>query len=140
MKNGTNLQEFVDAVKIKIPNEDLSGKENELIQMLKSAIARCKRKTYDKLDLIYDEDSCEGYFINIVSNATIELLSMYVIKNYLEWQFSIMNKRKFYLGTSAFNKIPAYKDRQDFLINQIDYWQHEIEKFEMDFPDYSDER
>lgn len=140
MENKTNLQEVVDAVKIKIPNEDLSGKENQIIQMLKSAIARCRRKTYDILDFSYNTVLKEGSFENAVSSSTIELLAMYIVKNYLEWEFSVLNKRKQYLGTNAFNKIPSNKERYDFLNNQLSYWNIEIEKFEMDFPDYSEER
>ena len=140
MENRTSLQEIVDAVKIKIPTEDLTGKENHLAQLLKSATARCKRKTYDKIDFYYDKELQEGYFYNSISEPTIELLSMYIVKDYTAWQFSILNNRKQYLGTNAFNKIPSYKDRYDFLMNQLEYWNNEIAKFEMEFPDYSEER
>lgn len=140
MRNGTNLQEIVDAVKIKIPNENLSGKENQIAQLLKSATARCKRKTYDNLDFWYDELILEGYFYNKVSSPTIELLSLYIVRDYMTWQFSILNNRKKYLGTNAFNKIPSDKERYDFLSEQLNYWNTEIEKFEMEFPDYSEDR
>lgn len=140
MRNGTNLQEIVDAVKIKIPNENLSGKENQIAQLLKSATARCKRKTYDNLDFWYDELILEGYFYNQISSPTIELLSLYIVRDYMTWQFSILNNRKKYLGTNAFNKIPSDKERYDFLSTQLDYWNTEIEKFEMEFPDYSEDR
>ena len=140
MIKGTNLQEIVDAVKIKIPNENLSGKENQIAQLLKSATARCKRKTYDNLDFWYDELILEGYFYNQISSPTIELLSLYIVRDYMTWQFSILNNRKKYLGTNAFNKIPSDKERYDFLSTQLDYWNTEIEKFEMEFPDYSEDR
>lgn len=137
---GTNLQKIVDAVKIKIPTENLSGKENHLAQLLKAATARCNRKTYDNLDFLYDEELQEGYFYNEISNATIELLSLYIVRDYTTWQFSILNNRKKYLGTNAFNKIPSEKERYDFLESQLNYWNLEIEKIEMDFPDYSEDR
>lgn len=140
MDNGTDLQEIVDAVKIKIPNENLVGKENQLIQLLKSATARCKRKTYDNIEFYYDEDIQEGYFYNQISLPTIELLALYIVRDYVAWQFSILSNRKKYLGTNAFNKIPSDKERYDFLSKQLDYWNNEIEKFEMDFPDYSEDR
>lgn len=140
MNNRTNLQEIVDAVKIKIPNENLTGKENQLVQLLESATARCKRKTYDNIDFYYDEKMQEGYFYHKVSKPTIELLSMYIVKDYMTWQFSSFNNRKQYLGTTAFNKIPSYKERYDFLLEQLEYWNTEIEKFEMEFPDYSEDR
>lgn len=120
--------------------ENLSGKENHLAQLLKSATARCRRKTYDNIDFYYDEKLQEGYFYNKISDPTIELLSLYIVKDYTSWQFSILNTRKQYLGTNAFNKIPAYKERYDFLMNQLDYWNNEIAKFEMEFPDYSEDR
>lgn len=140
MKKHTDLQEIIDAVKIKIPNENLSGKENQIIQLLKSATAQCKRKTYDNIDFSYDEVGANGFFYEEVSSPTIELLSMYIVKGYLTWQFSVLNNRKQYLGTKAFNKIPSNKERYDFLFNQLNYWNTEIEKFEMEFPDYSDSR
>lgn len=140
MNNGTDLQEVVDSIKIKIPNENLTGKENQLMQLLKSATARCKRKTYDNIEFYYDEEIQEGYFYNQISAPTIELLSLYIVRDYLTWQFSILNNRKKYLGTNAFNKIPSDKERYDFLSKQLDYWNNEIEKFEMDFPDYSEDR
>lgn len=137
---GTDLQEIIDTVKIKIPTENLSGKENHLAQLLKSATARCKRKTYDNLEFVYDEEILEGYFLNEISSPTIELLSLYIVRDYTTWQFSILNNRKKYLGTNAFNKLPSEKERYDFLSSQLDYWNAEIEKFEMEFPDYSEDR
>ena len=131
MAKGTNLQEIVDSVKIKIPNENLSGKENQIAQLLKSATARCKRKTYDNLDFWFDEEILEGYFLTQISDATIELLSLYIVRDYVSWQFSILSNRKKYLGTNAFNKIPSDKERYDFLESQLSYWNTEIEKFEI---------
>lgn len=140
MTKGTNLQEIIDSVKSKIPTENLLGKENLLVQLLKSSVARCRRKTYDNLDFKYNELIQEGYFDNIISDATIELLSLYIVKGYFSWDFKILGNRKKYLGTNAFNKIPSDKERYDFLEFQLEYWEREIEKFEMDFPDYSEER
>ena len=140
MDNTTNLQEIIDAVKSKIPTENLSDKLSLLIQLLKSATARCKRKTYDNLEFKYDEETQEGYFITKITDPTIELLSLYMVKGYTTWQFNILNNRRKYLGTNAFNKIPSEKERYDFLKEQLSYWSNEIEKFEMDFPDYSEDR
>lgn len=140
MNNTTNLQTVIDAVKSKIPTENFSDKLSLLIQLLKSATARCKRKTYDNLEFVYDEETQEGYFITKISDPSVELLSLYIVKGYTTWQFNILNNRKKYLGTNAFNKIPSEKERYDFLKEQLSYWDNEIEKFEMDFPDYSEDR
>ena len=140
MNNTTNLQTVIDAVKSKIPTENLSDKLGLLIQLLKSATARCKRKTYDNLEFLYDEEIQEGHFITKISDPTVELLSLYIVKGYTTLQFNILNNRKKYLGTNAFNKIPSEKERYDFLKEQLSYWDNEIEKFEMDFPDYSEDR
>lgn len=140
MEKGTNLQELVDAVKIKIPNENLSGKINQIIQLLKSATSRCKRKTYDNLLFHYFEEIQEGYFEDNISPQTIELLSMYIVRDYLSWKFSILDSRKKYLGTNAFNKLPSDKEQYESIRGQINYWNAEIEKFEMEFPDYSEIR
>lgn len=139
MEQGTSLQEIVDAVKIKIPGENLSGKENQIVQLLTSATARCKRKVYDNIDFYYDKEILEGYFYNKISAATLELLSLYIVRDFVSWKFSVLNNRKKYLGTNAFNKIPSNKDEYDFLRHQLAYWNQEIEKFEMEFPNYSEE-
>ncbi len=140
MKKGTSLQKIVDAVKIKLPNENLRDKENQIVQLLTGAVAKCYRKTYEDIDFFYDPEILDGYFYHDISPATIELLSLYIVKDYLTRNFSALNNRKKYLGTSAFNKIPSNKEEYDFLLNQLNYWDSEIEKFEMQFPDYSEER
>ena len=140
MEKGTSLQEIFDAVKIKLPNENLSDKVNQIIQLLKSAISRCKRKTYDDLSFEYYEDIQEGYFKTHITVQTIELLSMYIVRDYMSWKLSILDNRKKYLGTNAFNKLPSDKEQYESLRSQVNYWNVEISKFEMDFPDYSENR
>lgn len=140
MKKGTDLQEIIDAVKVKIPSEDLSSRADMIIQLLKGAVSQCSKKTYDKLDFEYCSEIQEGYFINEVSASSIELLSMYIVRDYLSQQFAIVSGRKQYLGTQAFNKLPLNKDRFDFYKEQVKYWTDRIQVFEMEFPDYSVER
>ena len=140
MEKGTSLQEIFDAVKIKLPNENLSDKVNQIIQLLKSDISRCKRKTYDDLSFEYYEDIQEGYFKTHITVQTIELLSMYIVRDYMSWKLSILDNRKKYLGTNAFNKLPSDKEQYESLRSQVNYWNVEISKFEMDFPDYSENR
>lgn len=140
MEKGTSLQEIFDAVKIKLPNENLSDKVSQIIQLLKSAISRCTRKTYDDLSFEYYEDIQEGYFKAHMTVQTIELLSMYIVRDYMSWKLSILDNRKKYLGTNAFNKLPSDKEQYESLRSQVNYWNVEISKFEMDFPDYSENR
>ena len=137
---GTNLQEVIDAVRVKLPTEKLSGKENQIVQLLRAATARCSRKTYDNLEFDYVPEILEGYFHEKLHSPTIELLALYVARDYVSWQYSILGDRKRFLGTTAFNKIPSDKERFDLLKSQIDFFNTEIEKFEMDFPDYSEDR
>lgn len=132
---GTDLQEIVDAVKIKIPAENLSGKTNQIIQLLKSAASRCRRRTSDDLSFHYYEEVQEGYFEKNIAPQVIELLSMYIVKDYLSWKFSALAGQKKYLGTSAFNKLPSDNGQYESLRSQIEYWSTEIEKFETAFPD-----
>lgn len=140
MEKGTNLQEIFDAVKVKIPSENLSSKADMIVQLLKGAITQCRRKTYDNLDFEYSPEIQEGYFIYEVSLSSIELLSMYIVRDYLSQQFAIVSGRKQYLGTQAFNKLPANKEKFDFYNDQVKYWTDRIQVFEMEFPDYSAER
>jgi hypothetical protein len=137
---GTNLQEVFDAFFIKVPQYDFSGKESQIIQFFKSAIVKCHRHTYDSLDYKYDPISQEGCFDNTVSNPSIELISMFMVKEFLSQKLALLNKRKQYLGTQAFNKIPSNKDEFDMLSDSLNYWKDEIARFLMEFPDYSEER
>jgi len=107
---------------------------------MKTAIAKCYRHTYDNLEFVYVEELEEGNFLNVISQSSIELISMYMVKEYLVPTLSILSKRRQYLGTQAFNKIPSYKEQYDMMKQSLEYWSEEIEKFLMEFPDYSDER
>lgn len=138
--NGTNLQEVFDAFFVKIPHVDFSGKESEVAQFLKSAISKCYRHTYDNLKYFYDEELQEGYFENTVTSPSIELISMFMVKEYFVQKFALLTTRKQYLGTQAFNKIPSNKEEFDLTQNSLNYWNDEIARFLMEFPDYSDER
>jgi hypothetical protein len=136
----TDLQAVFDAFFIKLPSVDFTGKESQIFQFFKSAIVKCLRKTYDDLSYTYDETSKSGNFSTIVSEATIELLSMYMVKEYFVQSFALISGRKQYLGTQAFNKIPTNKEQFETISQSLQYWDNEIDKFLMDFPDYSEER
>lgn len=136
----TDLQSVFDAFFIKLPSVDFTGKESQIFQFFKSAIAKCMRKTYDDLSYTYDETSKNGAFANTISEPTIELLSMYMVREYFVQSFALISGRKQYLGTQAFNKIPTNKEQFDTISQSLKYWGDEIDKFLMDFPDYSDER
>lgn len=137
---GTDLQEVFDAFFIKVPQVDFTGKESQVAQFLKSAISKCYRHTYDSLDYYYDEELQEGRFSSVISMSSIELISMFMVKEYFVQKFALLNSRKQYLGTQAFNKIPANIEEFNVVKNSLQYWSDEIERFLMEFPDYSDER
>jgi hypothetical protein len=137
---GTNLQEVFDAFFAKIPSVDFSGKESLIVQYLKSAIGKCYRQVYDDLTYIYDEYLKTGYFNNVVSQPSIDLISMYMVKEYLEPKYALLCARKQYLGTQAFNKITSGKDELEILQQSILYWTDEIDRLLKDLPDYSNER
>ena len=137
---GTNLQEVFDAFFSKFPNVDFTGKESQVVQFLKSAIGKCYRRVYDDLTYEYDDVLDEGNFINTVSNSSIELISMYMAKEYISQKYAVLCGRKQYLGTQAFNKIPSLKEEFDTVEKTMNYWLEEIDKFLNEFPDYSDER
>lgn len=137
---GTNLQEVFDAFLIKVPSVNFEGKESEIIQFLKSAIALCRKHIYDYLEYFYDEDILEGHFLNNVSYDSIELISMYMVVEYTQQRFSVLNVRKQYLGTQAFNKIPSSKEDFETTKNTLEYWKDKIDNYLMEFPEYSDER
>lgn len=138
---GTDLQEVFDAFFIKVPHVDFTGKEGQVAQFLKSAVSKCYRHTYDNiLDYHYDEEIQEGNFNTKISQSSIELISMFMVKEFFVQKFALLNARKQYLGTQAFNKIPANIEEFNLTSNSLKYWSDEIDRFLMEFPDYSDER
>ena len=136
----TNLQEVFDAFFIKVPGVDFTNKKSQVFQFMKSAIGKCYRHTYDDLTYDYNETTHCGSFKNFVTNASIELISMFMAKEYFSQKFSVLSSRKQYLGTQAFNKIPANIEEFNLTKGALDYWDEEIRKFLMDFPDYSETR
>lgn len=138
---GTNLQEVFDAFFIKVPHVDFTGKESQVYQFFKSAIAKCYRHTYDNiLSHFYDEELQEGFFDTKISQSSIELISMFMVKEYFVQKFALLNSRKQYLGTQAFNKIPSNIEEFNLTNESLKYWSDEIARFLMEFPDYSEER
>lgn len=137
---GTDLQLVFDSFFIKVPSVDFKGKESQVFQFFKTAIAKCRKHLYDEITYEYDEDLQEGYFKSLVSDQSIELISMYMAKEYFTQKYALISGRKQYLGTQAFNKIPVYKEQFEVAKQSADNWTNEIERFLMEFPEYSDER
>jgi len=137
---GTDLQELFDSFFIKLPSVDFTDKESQIIQLLKSAIGKCYRRTYDDLTYVYDNTLKTGYFISIISQASIELIAINMVRDYFSQKFAIISGRKQYLGTQAFDKIPSYKEEFNTVKQSIEYWNTELDKLMAEFPDYSDER
>lgn len=137
---GTDLQEVFDSFFVKIPSVDFTGKESQVIQFFKSAIGKCYRQTYDDLTYEYDYDLQEGSFINNISQATIELISIYMVREYFAQRYAVISGRKRYLGTQAFNKIPENKEEFEEVSKSLNYWTDELNRFVAQFSDYSDER
>ena len=137
---GTNLQKVFDAFFVKIPTVNFTGKESMVAQFLESAIAKCYRHTYDNLTYDYDKDLQEGYFNNEVSSPSVELISMFMAREYYIQRYSLLNSRKQHIGTQAFNKLPDMKTDLDVTTSTLSEWDKNISIFLMDFPDYSDER
>jgi hypothetical protein len=137
---GTDLQDVFDSFFVKIPSVDFTGKESQVVQFLKSAISKCYRQVYDDLTYSYDDVSKEGTFNNIVTQPSIELISTYMVREYFSQKFAIVSGRKQYIGTQAFNKLPSLKEEYETVKQSLDYWTNEVDRFKVEFPDYSDER
>jgi hypothetical protein len=137
---GTDLQDVFDSFFVKIPSVDFTGKESQVIQLMKSAIGRCYRQTYDDLTYTYDTTSKTGSFVNIITQSSIELVVLNMVKEYFSQKFAVLSNRKQYLGTQAFDKIPSNKEEFNTTKQSIDFWNGELEKLISELPDYSDER
>lgn len=137
---GTDLQDVFDSFFIKFPNVDFTNKESQVFQIFKTAIAKCSRNVYEKLEYTYDEITHDGSFLNIIPNSSIELIATYMAKEYSSQIFTLISARKQYIGTQSFNKLPDKKIDFDEAKYLFEYWNNELEKFKSEFPDYSDER
>lgn len=137
---GTDLQEVFDAFFVKVTSVDFTGKESMVVQFMSSAIAKCYRHTYDNLEYVYDDALKEGHFINTISKSSVELIAMFMVKEYYFQRYSLLSTRRQHIGTQAFNKLPDMKQELEIAISSLNHWSAEIEKFLMEFPDYSDER
>lgn len=134
----TDFQEVIINFQSKVPT--FEGTLQLLVQYLKSAISRCHRQVYDNLEFWYDEEILEGHFCERLQLDTIELLAMYMAQEHFLNLMSLYDKRKQYLGTQAFNKIPNLKDNYDFITTKYNFWSEEIRKLRDELPDYSEER
>jgi hypothetical protein len=137
---GTDLQNVFDAFFIKNPSANFTGKETQVFQLFKSAIAQCYRRVYDNLEYVYEELLNEGSFTNVVTQPTIELISMYMTIEYCRQKLSLLSGRKQYIGTQAFNKIPSLKEEVESATTLLHNWENKLQIFLNEFPDYSDER
>lgn len=135
---GTNIQEVLDSFKIKAPL--FSGDEDLFIQIMKSAIAKCYRVTYDDLLYVYDSEAKKGHFSKQISNSSVELIATFMAKEFYAMELARCTARKSYLGTQAFNKIPGNKEKFDMVMKDCQHWNEEAFKFSQQFPDYSEDR
>lgn len=135
---GTDIQEVLDSFTIKVPT--FSGSLDYAMQLMKSAIAKVYRHTYDKLDYHYDAESKTGSFDSKISNASVELIALAMACDYYLREIGFLTTRKEYVGTQAFNKIPSNKDKLTVLKGNYEKWVEELQMFVEEFPDYSDER
>lgn len=137
---GTDLQDIFDAFFIKFPSVDFTDKETQVCQIFKTAIAKCIRNIYEDLNYIYDEITQSGYFVNVISASTVELISIYMAKEYSAQVVALMSARKQYIGTQSFNKLPDKKVDFEEAKDLLDFWTQELENFKSEFPKYSDEQ
>lgn len=110
-----SLQEVYDSFFIKIPSHDFTGEESLVYQLFKTAIAYASDTSSENLSytLSNSEDSYDGVFNNDVSQKTIELVSLYMSKEYLRRQINKFEAQKQHVGTKNFNKLPNFKDEFD---------------------------
>ena len=87
---GTDLQEVFDAFLIKVPGVDFKNKESQIVQFMKSAISKCYRHTYDSLEYEINNSNYTGYFKSNITHPSIELISMFMAKEYFSQKFSVI--------------------------------------------------
>lgn len=131
----TQLQEVYDAFFAKVPTHDFTDEESYVFQIFKSSVGYSKMTVSD--DLTYTADaSYEGSFGGILDDNTIELIALYMLKEWYRRDVGRFDGIKAQIGTKDFNKRPDLKVPYDIAKSKLDSTDSEIYRFRQEFYSY----
>ncbi len=124
---GTNLQDVYDRFFLKV-DENISGKESLVFELLLSAIAKSYKDVVCGLGYVLDEPQLDedvlysGHFVETLLPDEIELLATWM---FYEWNRRRQQKllgQKRMIGTQAFNRLENVPD----MLRSINYTMGQI--------------
>lgn len=134
----TELQEVYDAFFIKIPSHDFVDEVDQVYRFFKTAIGRASNSVNENLSyIITDESSYDGNFIGTLTQNTIELIALYMVKEYYRRCVSKFEAIKQHIGTKDFNKLPNIKEEYEITKSLLKYADEELNSFRQEFYLYS---
>ncbi len=108
---GTDLQVLYDRFFSKI-DEDLTGKEGQVFNLISSAIAKSYKTVRHSLEYtLTDSEEYEGCFTDNLDDDEIELLALWML---YEWNRKRQQKligQKKQIGTKDFNRLENVPDK-----------------------------
>lgn len=124
-------------------DQDFTGKESLVYNILISAISRSRKVVNHSLDFVLDEleleqeETFDGYFNENLDDDEIEFLALRMLyeNNRRKQQYLISLKQL--IGTKDFNKLPDKVSELKALQQSMKDLQEEIDSFKNEFNTYS---
>lgn len=138
---GTPLSDVYDRFFSKA-DQDFTGKESLVYNILISAISRSRKVVDSNLDFTLseiepgEEETYEGYFHNILSDDEVEFIVLRMLyENNRRREQYLINLREL-IGTRDFNKLPDKSKELKVLQESMKSLQEEINSFKNEFNTY----
>lgn len=132
---GTNLQDVFDAFFIKLPGVDFTNQEDVVLQLLKSALTYAS-STIGTLIYTVDLNTYTGNFDDVLTGNAIELISLYMVREYYRRPVSLFMNKKQQVGTKDFDKLPNLKDGYAIAKSMYNDADAEVDKYKHEFYSY----
>lgn len=133
----TQLQEVYDAFFVKIPSHSFASEKSLVFQFLKTSVGLTSNTVKDNLTYTYDGTSYAGSFTGTLTQNTIELIALYMVREYYRRRVSKFEAIKQDIGTKDFNKLPNLKEPYEIAKSLFKDADSEIEDFRQEFYSYS---
>ena len=132
----TQIQDVYDAFFAKI-EFDFTGKESLVYQFFKAANGYAYKTVPENLEYtITDNEDYTGNYTETLSQETIELIALYMKREYLEKIIAKFEGQRNIVGTKDFGKL-GFRDQYVAAMNGKKRLADEIEKFRQEFYSYA---
>lgn len=130
---GTSIQEVYDSFFMKLPEDDFTGRETLVLQLFKASVAYSYKTVPENLTYTYDEILHEGSFVDTIGQDSIELIALFMTREFYRREKDRYSKIKQHVGTQSFNKLPDMLEKSKDARTNYVLLSDEIEKFRQEF-------